>query len=102
MHQNNGMKCSPDRKNYIDFQLDVFWEGMGYVENIQWAFCMKESICESLTNLLAGAESGDCSLLLCQSFVPHQLPNVDRPIVFLLLFLMSNHRYLPSHRVFSP
>ena len=27
MQQNNGLKFSRDRKNYIDFQLDVFGGG---------------------------------------------------------------------------
>ena len=29
MQQNNGLKFSRDRKNYIDFQLDVLGEGGG-------------------------------------------------------------------------
>ena len=46
MQQNNGLKFSHDRKNYIDFQLDVWGEGeWGYFENVQWMLCVKESIC---------------------------------------------------------
>ena len=46
MQQNNGLKCSHDRKNYIDFQLDVLGGGgWGYFENVQWTLCVKESIC---------------------------------------------------------
>ena len=46
MQQNNGLKFSCDRKNYIDFQLDVFGGGgWGYFENVQWTLCVKESIC---------------------------------------------------------
>ena len=46
MQQNNGLKFSRDRKNYIDFQLDVFGGGgWGYFENVQWTLCVKESIC---------------------------------------------------------
>ena len=48
MQQNNGLKFSRDRKNYIDFQLDVFGGGgWGYFENVQWTLCVKESICEN-------------------------------------------------------
>ena len=39
------MKSSHDRKNYIDFQLDVLGGAWGYFENAQWTFCVKESIC---------------------------------------------------------
>ena len=46
MQKNNGLKFSHDRKNYIDFQLDVLGGGgWGYFENVQWALCVKESIC---------------------------------------------------------
>ena len=41
MQRNNGMKFSRDRKNYINFQLDVLGEGWGYFENVQWTFCIK-------------------------------------------------------------
>ena len=46
MQQNNGLKFSHDRKNYIDFQLDVLGGGgWGYFENVQWTLSVKESIC---------------------------------------------------------
>ena len=46
MQQSDGLKFSRDRKNYIDFQLDVFGGGRwGYFENVQWTLCVKESIC---------------------------------------------------------
>ena len=44
MQQN--FEISRDRKNYIDFQLDVLGGGgWGYFENVQWMLCVKESIC---------------------------------------------------------
>ena len=50
-------------ENYIDLPMEVSGEGVGYV---QWTFCMKAPICVwPLTNLLAGAEPENCSLLLC-------------------------------------
>ena len=46
MQQNNGLKFSHDRKNYIDFRSDVLGGGgWGYFENVQWTLCVKESIC---------------------------------------------------------
>ena len=39
------MKFSRDRENYIDFQLDVLGEGVGYFENVQRMFCVNESLC---------------------------------------------------------
>ena len=46
MQRNNSLKFSCDRKNYIDFQLDVLGGGgWGYYENVQWTLCVKESIC---------------------------------------------------------
>ena len=46
MQQNNGLKFSHGRKNYIDFQLDVLGGvGWGYFENVQWTLCVRESIC---------------------------------------------------------
>ena len=53
MQQNNGMKFSRDRKNYINFQLDVLGGGgWGYFENVQWTLCAKELICVWPLNLL--------------------------------------------------
>ena len=46
LQQNNGLKFSHDRKNYMDFQLDILGAGgWGYFENVQWTLCVKESIC---------------------------------------------------------
>ena len=42
MQQNNGLKFSRDRKNYIDFQLDVFGGGgWGYFETSNGRYASK-------------------------------------------------------------